>query len=572
MSQATLSETTPFTSDSLSSIQKDAYDILIIGTGATGLVAALRAHFNGLRPLLIEKSTHLGGASAISGGAVWIPNNHLSQRAGVKDSISNAFKYLETIIGDDVGPASSRERKMAFLTEGPKMVKWLEEVGFKWIHSTEYPDYYVEREGGAVGRTIEGKVFDLKELGDWEDLMLKRKMARPFAMYTHEYPFLVTFKRTWETFGMFLLMIFRTLFWRLLGQWPVTLGMSLMAQLLLLVKLRGIPVWNECPMVKLHIEDDKVTGVVVKKDGVETLISANRGVLLCSGGFAKNAAMRQRYTRGPASDKWTAVPDGDMGDAIHAGQAVGGAVALLDQAWWGPTFVHPESGEKHFALIERSLPHSIIVDSHGKRFMNESQSYVDCGHTQYQRHETVPAIPAWLIFDSQHRNKYMLGKYPPGKTPLDAFTSGLITKGATISELAGKIKISAEGLSSTVQRFNAMAALGKDEDFHRGDYVYDRYFGDRSSTPNPNLGPLVEAPFFAIQVWPGDLGTKGGLMTDEHARVLREDGTPIEGLYAAGNCSVSVMGRTYPGAGGTLGPAMVFAFTAMDHVAGVPEI
>lgn len=192
------------------------------------------------------------------------------------------------------------------------MVKWLEEVGFKWIHSTEYPDYYVEREGGAVGRTIEGKVFDLKELGDWEDLMLKRKMARPFAMYTHEYPFLVTFKRTWETFGMFLLMIFRTLFWRLLGQWPVTLGMSLMAQLLLLVKLRGIPVWNECPMVKLHIEDDKVTGVVVKKDGVETLISANRGVLLCSGGFAKNAAMRQRYTRGPASDKWTAVPDGDM--------------------------------------------------------------------------------------------------------------------------------------------------------------------------------------------------------------------------------------------------------------------
>ncbi|KAH7369584.1 FAD binding domain-containing protein [Rhexocercosporidium sp. MPI-PUGE-AT-0058] len=570
MAQPKSSETTLIALDSLAAAPHDTYDILIVGTGATGLVAALRAHFNGLRPLLIEKSTHLGGASAVSGGGVWIPNNHLSQHAGIKDNIPNALKYLETII-DDVGLASSRERKMAFLIEGPKMVKWLEDQGFEWVHSTGYPDYYVESEGGAVGRTIEGKVFDLKKLRDWEDLMLKRKAAKPFAMYTHEYPFMVTFKQTWEAFGTFLLIILRTMFRGFLGRWPVTLGMSLVAQLLLLIKLRDIPVWRQCPMVKLHIEDDRVAGVVVKKNGAETLIRAKRGVLLCAGGFAKNAAMRQEHTKGPVSAKWTAVPDGDMGDAIHAGQAVGASVALLDEAWWGPTFVHPTSGETHFALIERSLPHSIIVDSHGERFMNESQSYVDCGHAQYQRHETVPAIPAWLIFDSQHRNKYVLWKYAPGKAPEEAFESGLITKGGTISELAGKIKVSAEKLSLTVQRFNAMATLGKDEDFHRGEYVYDQYFGDSSSKPNPNLGPLVKAPFFAIQVWPGDLGTKGGLLTDEHARVIREDSTPIQGLYAAGNCSASVMGRTYPGAGGTLGPAMAFAFIAMDHMASLAK-
>ena len=293
------------------------YDVVIVGAGATGLIAALRAHFHGLRPLLIEKSTQIGGASAVSGGGVWIPNNHISQRAGVQDSLSNALKYLETII-DDVDPVSSRERKMTFLTEGPKMVKWLEEEGFRWVHSTGYPDYYVEKEGGAVGRTIEGKVFDLKKLGDWQDLMLVRKAAGTFAMCTHEYRFVVNFKRTWEAFGAFLVVVVRTMFWRAWGCLPVTLGMSLVAQLLLLIKLRGIEVWRECPMARLHVEDGKVAGVVVKKGGVDTLVRPNRGVILCAGGFAKNVAMRQKHTKGPVSNKWTSVPNGDFGDAIQA--------------------------------------------------------------------------------------------------------------------------------------------------------------------------------------------------------------------------------------------------------------
>ncbi|KAG4420338.1 hypothetical protein IFR04_006544 [Cadophora malorum] len=513
-------------------------DVVIVGAGATGLVAALRAHHRGLRPLLIEKSTHIGGASVVSGGGVWMPNSHISQHAGVQDSIPNALKYVETIIDD------------------------LEKEGFKWVHSTGYSYYYVEKEGGAVGTTIEGKIFDLKDLGDWQDFMLVRKAAGTFAMYTHEYRFVVNFRRTWEAVFAFLILMGRTMFWKLWGCLPVTLGMSLVAQLLLFVKLRGIDVWRECLMVMLHVEHGKVAGVVDKKDGADKLIRSDRGVMLCAGGFAKNAAMRQKHTKGPVSDKWTSVPHGDFGDAIQAdatlkirclflpidadsliiqGQEVGGDVALLDDAWWGPTFINPQTGKTHFALVERSLPTSTIVAPDCGRFMNESQSYVDCGHAQYTRHQTVPAIPAWLIFDTQHHT----------------FASGVITKAATLPELADKIEIDAENLVSTVRRFNAMASIGKDEDFNRRDHVYDRYFGDASCKPNPNL--------------PGDLGTKGSLVTDESARVFKDDGTPFQGLYAAGNNSASVMGRTYPGAGGTLGPAMIFAFAAMDHVAGIEE-
>jgi len=292
-------------------------DVVIVGAGATGLVAALRAHHRGLRPLLIEKSTHIGGASVVSGGGVWMPNSHISQHAGVQDSIPNALKYVETII-DDVGPVSSRERKMAFLTEGLKMVKWLEKEGFKWVHSTGYSYYYVEKEGGAVGRTIEGKIFDLKDLGDWQDFMLVRKAAGTFAMYTHEYRFVVNFRRTWEPVFAFLIVMGRTMFWKLWGCLPVTLCMSLVAQLLLLIKLRGIEVWRECLMVMLHVEHGKVAGVVDKKDGADKLIRSDRGVMLCAGGFAKYAAMRQKHTKGPVSDKWTSVPHGDIGDAIQA--------------------------------------------------------------------------------------------------------------------------------------------------------------------------------------------------------------------------------------------------------------
>jgi 3-oxosteroid 1-dehydrogenase len=239
----------------------------------------------------------------------------------------------------------------------------------------------------------------------------------------------------------------------------------------------------------------------------------------------------------------------------------------MDDAWWGPTFRNPQTGETHFSVVERSLPHSIIVESQGKRFMNEAQSYIDCGHAMYKRNKDVPAIPAWLVFDTQYRNRYLLVSYLPGRTPDSAFTSGFIAKADNISALAKKIGVNSEGLISTIDHFNSMARRGIDDEFERGRTAYDRQFGDPSCKPNPNLGTLQKPPFFAMQMWPGDLGTKGGLVTDESGHVITKDGKQILGLYAAGNTSATVMGRTYPGAGSTLEPAMTFAFISVDDMA-----
>jgi 3-oxosteroid 1-dehydrogenase len=228
--------------------------------------------------------------------------------------------------------------------------------------------------------------------------------------------------------------------------------------------------------------------------------------------------------------------------------------------------INPD-GSAGFLLAERSLPHGFIVDRSGKRFMNESESYVDAGHHTYQRNRTVEAIPAYLVIDSRHRRRYPFGFNLPGITPKKALESGYLVKAGSLEELAGKLGIDPAGLHETAARFAEFARTGEDEDFHRGDSAYDRFYSDPRVTPNPNLGAVAKPPFYAAKVYPGDLGTKGGLLTDEHARVLREDGSVITGLYAAGNTSASVMGRTYPGPGATIGPAMTFGYVGGKHAA-----
>jgi len=257
---------------------------------------------------------------------------------------------------------------------------------------------------------------------------------------------------------------------------------------------------------------------------------------------------------------------GDLGDAIWAGIAIGAETALMDDAWWGPCFID-QHGKSTFMIWERSFPYSMIVDTSDKRFMNESASYVDCGHWQYERNQKVPSIPAYLIVDQHHHKNYPLGVGLPGAEPKEYFESGMLTKADTLAELAQKCGIDPKGLEETVKRFNQFALNGKDEDFHRGDSAYDRIYSDPRVKPNPNLAPLTKPPFYAVRVWPGDLGTKGGLLTDEFARVLNKQGVPIQGLYAAGNSSASVMGHTYPGPGSTIGPALVFGMIAGQHAA-----
>ncbi|KAM5430443.1 hypothetical protein McanCB49686_004117 [Microsporum canis] len=547
----------------------DETDILVVGSGAAGLTAALRAQSHGLRALVLEKNEAIGGTAAYSGGAMWIPNSYLSQAAGVKDSKEDAFQYLEATIGD-VGPVSSKERKVAFLDNGPRLVQFLQKAGFQWrLGKGGCPDYYPELPGSSMfGRTLEPDIFDMGKLGSWKALVRKRP-GPPIAAFVTESNSALKMGASFKDFTTLLNIVLRQGLRTLLGQSPVAMGQSLIGQLLYLNKQADTPIQRNSALVGLIMDSSTVIGATVEQEGRRRTIRASRGVLLAAGGFSHNKELREKWGPSPASVEWTSAPPGDTGDAITAAMKVGAATALLDDAWWGPTIICPVLGTPIFALTERARPFSVIVDSSGSRFMNEAEPYTDAGHHQYKRHQNVKAIPAWLVVDSSFRKRYNLGNlFPIQPDPKDGLKAGYLYKADTIQDLARQIDVDVQGLEKTLHRFNGMARAGVDEDFRRGVSAFDNYFGDSKIGPNPNLGAIEKPPFYAVRIVPGDLGTKGGLLTDEHARVLRDsDGKPIDRLYAAGNTSASIMGRTYSGAGATISPAMTFSFIAIDHMA-----
>jgi 3-oxosteroid 1-dehydrogenase len=340
------------------------------------------------------------------------------------------------------------------------------------------------------------------------------------------------------------------------------MGQALAAGLRAGLVTANVPVWLNTPMTGLQIEDGRVTGLMITRDGEPAVIRARRGVLLATGGFEKNGEMRQRYQRAPIGTDWTVGSAGNTGDGIIAGQAAGGGLALMDDAWWGPSIPLPNGPV--FCLAERSLPGCIFINGNGERFVNEAAPYVDAVHAMYDKHtEANPHIPCWMIADQRYRNRYVFTGIPPRKPlPRRWLKSGAVVKADSLAELASQIGVPPDGLAKTVDKFNEYARAGKDADFGRGDSAYDRYYGDPNRKPNPSLAPLTQPPYYAIKIVPGDLGTKGGLRTDERARVLRADGTVIDGLYAAGNTSAMVMGRSYAGPGATIGPAMTFGYLA----------
>ena len=537
-------------------------DFIVVGTGAGALAGAIAAKLNGLNPVIIEKAAVWGGTSALSGGGVWIPANPLMAREGVPDSIEEGMAYLEAAIGD-VGPASSRERKLTYLRTGPRMVLDLEKLGVRWRRAKNYPDYYPGLRGAKIGRTIEAATFDGKRLGAAFDTMRGSDLAG-MALTIDASPLIPIAFRSFKALSAFLAAIGTTMAFRMRGRMPLSLGAALVAQLMAIVQRLDIPVHLDTPLRSLIQRDGKVIGVVTGKDGHERQWDAPRGVLLAAGGFAKDAAYRLPLQG--VTGEWSSASPDDTGDAHKIGAAAGAELALMDAASWFPVSITPD-GRINAGIWERTLPGSIIVDSSGQRYTNEAASYLDAGLAMLERNRTVPALPSWLIFDQRYRNHYFFGSTPPRVTR--AFVeNGFFVKAPTLDQLARQCGIDADGLKRTVERVNAMAARGVDEDFRRGANVYDQFFGDSTHRPNPSFGPIDKAPFFAVRYYPGDLSTKGGLMTDEHARVLRPDGSVIEGLYAAGNCAAPVMGRTYPGAGATLGPAMVFAWIAGRHAAG----
>jgi 3-oxosteroid 1-dehydrogenase len=329
----------------------------------------------------------------------------------------------------------------------------------------------------------------------------------------------------------------------------------------------GVPVFYEHALADLLLEGGRVAGVVVEHEGERREVRARRGVILGSGGFERNPELRAKFLPQPTSEEWTTGSAFNTGAGLEAGIAAGAATDIMDDAWWGPTIPLPSG--PWFCLAERNLPGSIMVNQAGRRYMNEALPYVEAVQEMYKGEQSgVAHVPSWMIIDQRYRNRYLFaGLSPRQPFPGRWYKNGTIKKGATLEELAAEIDVPADALVATVERFNGFARTGVDEDFHRGESAYDKYYSDPTVKPNPSLNVIDQAPFYAVKIVPGDLGTKGGLLTDERARVLRPDGSAIPGLYAAGNVSAAVMGYTYAGPGATIGPAIVFGYLAAEDIA-----
>ncbi|GIM92115.1 3-oxosteroid 1-dehydrogenase [Paractinoplanes toevensis] len=523
----------------------EEFDVVVVGSGGAGMVAALAAAHHGLSAIVLEKAESYGGSTARSGGGLWLPGNEVLTKAGVT---GDAHAYLAHVAGPDATPA----RQNAFLSAAPEMLAFVRAhtpLDFAWVPG--YPDYYPEAPGGlASGRSIEPRPLDARLIGPDLATLAAPYRAAPGSIAVTQVDY------RWLSLGVrhprSILTAARLVARGLSRKRKLTMGQALAAGLRAGLRRAGVPVLLGTPMTDLVVEDGRVTGV--RTTGV---ISARRGVLLASGGFEQNETMRQKY-QGMGTE-WTVGAKGNTGDGIEAGERLGAALDLMDEAWWGPSI--PVGREPYFCLAERNQPGCLMVDATGRRFVNEAAPYVDAVHAMLAAPQ-----PAWLIADQTYRNRYLFaGRGPRTPLPRRWFDDGMAHRAGTLAELAARID--AEALVATVGRFNGFAAGGRDDDFHRGDSAYDRYYGDPRQRPNPCLGPVGKPPFYAFRMVPGDLGTKGGLRTDERARVLRPDGTVIPGLYAAGNVSAAVMGRSYAGAGATLGPALTFGYLAAKDMA-----
>lgn len=540
-------------------------DFLVVGSGA-GMIAALRAHALGKKVLVIEKTDKVGGSTGLSGGVLWLPNNPFMKRKGMSDSVEDALLYFDTVVGE-AGPASSMERRRAYIEGSGEMLSFLEAEGVEFVHCTDYPDYYAAVrgvKGYKRGRSVEPKAFNVKRLGPWKD-RLRPAISEPLVLYTHDSPH-ISRPRTLKGFWIAATTVLRTLFWRLMLTKTVTCGAALIGRLLEVLLQRNVPVWPESELADLVVEDGRVVGAIVRREGHEVRVRASSGVLLASGGFSHNDAMRKAFSSDqPGRSEWSSANPGDTGGPIEIAMDLGAATEFMNEAWWMPAWIQPD-GKPSLSVGERCKPGSIMVDAKGDRFFNEATPYQEAGQLMFAHDRTVGGgVPAWLIIDSRNRSRYTFGWLPPMSTPEKVIENGTLKRDTTLEGLARQCDIDPANLVKTVERFNGFAKTGVDEDFHRGEGLHEQLHGDVTHKPNASLGPVSKPPFYAAQIVPGDLGTNGGLLTDEFARVLRKDGTPIQGLYASGNCTASVMGRKYPGAGGTIGPAAVFGFVAANH-------
>lgn len=559
------------------------FDVVIVGSGAGALLTAVRAADAGLRCVVVEKADVLGGTSATSGGGIWIPDNHDMPRVGLNDSIDAAFGYVKSCAKG----LASDDRILAYVETARRMAKYLGEIGVPYRSMPKYSDYYPAMAGALPGgRTMDPVDFNAAKIG--ADALEQLRPTNPGQLIfgrMHINAFEARSMLARERKSKFVLMgimarYFLDYPWRRKTKRDrrLTGGQALLGGLFAAIRKRDIPLWLNTPMRSLVQDaDGRVSGIVVQRDGQDLTLTATKGVVLAAGGFERNQPMRERYLPKPTEQAWTATPpDGNTGDAIQAGAAAGAALHLMAHTWGAPTIQVPKEDRARTIFVERSLPGCMVVNAQGRRFLNESCPYPEFQQAMYADHEkTGGAVPAWIVFDADFRSRYPMGPLLPSAALPDSklrksWLNTVYWKDDTLEGLARRIGVDGQGLVASAARMTEFARTGKDLDFDRGGNVFDRYYGDDHVKPNPNLAPIAKAPFYAMKLYPGDIGTKGGLLTDRDARVLDANGEPIAGLYCIGNSSASVMGPAYPGAGSTLGPAMTFGFRAVARMIGKP--
>ena len=551
-------------------------DVLVVGSGAGAMVSAITAHDGGASVLIIEKDNQYGGNSARSGGGMWIPGNHLMKADGIEDSPETVLTYMKAVIRETIGDRVEAEevRLKTYIKKAPEMFKYIcDNAGLNAQRVSGYPDYHPFKPGWSKERLVESKMFNARQLGD--DYLTLHKPPFGHLMMG----IMVSIKEGHDLLirapGWIMILLKRIIKYYLDIPWrfkskrsrDLCLGLALIGTLRLALKKRKVPLWLSTPAREFIRENGRIVGVVAERDGKKIRIRANKGVIMASGGLEGSTPLRQKYLPTPTDANWTAGSPANTGDAIAMGQAIGAKLDYMNLACWMPVDLIPGKVGGHTIITERSIAGSMIVNKLGDRFMNEALPYINAVEGIYANQKiTGKAVPCYMIFDATFRARYPMGPVIPG-SPDITIPKGYLEVANTLEELAQKLGIEdAAKLKQSAAKLTDYARTGVDTDFHRGENDYDRYWNDGHYKPNVCLGPIEKPPFYGLKVYPGDLGTSGGLKTDEYSRVLTEAGEVIPGLYATGNCSAGIIAGTYPGPGCTLGPTMTYGYIAARHL------
>lgn len=552
--------------------QQAEYDVVVVGTGASGMAAAVTAAHEGLKVLVVDKASVYGGTTARSGGWLWIPGTKLAKEQGLHEPEGAAKAYLK----HEATTHFDSARVDAFLENGPKAIEFFtEKTCVQFDMPPVFPDYHAEAPGGLPGgRSMVTRPFDARELGDRVE-----QLAPPVPELTVFGMMLGSGKELWH-----FLRAFKSLesFWYVTKRFAghlvdvmrygrgmtLTNGNALAGRLAKAAMDLNIPVWLSSPVKKLIVEGDAVVGVTVWHDGKSVEVRVNRGVVLACGGFPHDIERRKAlFPHAPTGrEHFTPSPELNTGDGLRLAEVVGGWVdqTIPNAAAWCPTSVTTRSDGTQGVMphfIDRAKPGVIAVTKSGRRFTNEALSYHDFVQEMVKACKGSSEVTCWLLCDHTHLREYGLGCVAPFPLPIGKhLKSGYLKRGDSLEALAKEIGVPVTALKEEVHTFNRDAVTGVDTKFGKGSTAYNRYQGDSLVKPNPCMAPIEKGPFYAIKLVVGEIGTFAGIATDASCQVLSKDKRPVKGLYAVGNDAASIMGGNYPGAGITLGPALTFGF------------